>query len=297
MDEFKKDVLKKYNKRRIFFLVRLSFVLLILIMLLLYFVTPISRVSSYSLTGNYYLQDEDILNILNIDRNSFLFKIDERKKEKDLSDYPLIKSGDIDVSFFSLKINLNEISPCLKEGNKDQYKIILKDGSIMDKSLLEDEIVGQRLKEIVSHLPFILTSLEKYSSNESISKMILSLAINMIAKYHFYPSYCDYESNNGPDGYFAFYFDAKEEIKDLLFSGNDGEILFLFKASCVQYYQDHLEDGISYLVQNFISRYEDILLSQDAKKAQKTTKNFLGEEKEYLSFKVELDGDKLVIKV
>lgn len=290
----KEIVTEKWNKKRFFFFIRFSIVLLLLLMILLYFLTPISRVSDYTLTGNYYLTSDEVLDILWLKRDSYLFRIDENQKEELLNEHPLIRNGKISISPFSFSIDIDELSPCLIEDEN----VLLSDRSILDEKLYQNALVGEKLKEIQKRIPRVLTPLKTFEFNTSVQKILMQLSLYLVSKENLDLDYCDYvPDENGVDGTFEFYFPCISSVKEELFNEKEGEILFLFRASCVQYHQDHYSDGLSFLASNLAAKFTDILEIQDAQSAALEERDFFGQKKWVRIFKVELNGNELVIRV
>ncbi len=292
MEEFKTLVLKKNNKRKKFFFVRFLIVIFILLMVLLYFVTPLSKVSSYSLNGNYFLSEEQVLDIMFLNRNSFLYRIEPNEKEELLNEYPLIKESKVHVSPFTMDVSIEELAPCLIDGED----VILSDGTVLDEKLYDNELMGDELKEIVKKIPKILVPLATFDQNYAIRNLLFHLSLSFVAKGKASVSYCSYtQDKNGPDGNFEFYFPISEELKDKFFE-KEGKILFLLSASCVQYCQDHIEKGLDFLTLKLIEKIDNLLQFQDVSKAKIEKRNLLGNEEEVMIFYVKYEENQLTIK-
>ena len=159
-------MIEKAQKRTRNFFIRLICVAFSTVVLLSYFALPISKVKSCNIEGNYYLSREDVLDIIGVNDNTFLFEINKKNADEYLSNHPLVNEAKISHSFFHLNIEIDEISPSVRDFENNVY---LKNGQAIDlekyKNIITDDIIEQ--------LPYILSSNDSYYSSSTNTRYIL----------------------------------------------------------------------------------------------------------------------------
>ena len=141
---------KSYKKRLIS---KISFVGIIFALLFIYLFTPLSHVNKYKLSGNLNLTDDDILEICHIDRETSLFLINENKCLELLENHPLIKSAKINNNVFGFKVEIEEITPVLKDMVGNYY---FNDGTIKDEAFMNATSIPDHFVDICNELPILL---------------------------------------------------------------------------------------------------------------------------------------------
>ena len=103
---FEQQLVKFNNLKKRKFVTKILVVVFMFLTFATYLISPLSRVSNYALKGNYFLNNNEVLSIINVSRNYSLYSIDEKDFESKLNDHPLIKSSDVSVSVLGLKIEI-----------------------------------------------------------------------------------------------------------------------------------------------------------------------------------------------
>ncbi|MGG4490613.1 cell division protein FtsQ/DivIB [Metabacillus idriensis] len=119
---------QKSNRRLILFLS----VFFILILLVIYFQSPLSKVSSIDVAGNKTVSDEEIINMSGITEKSGFWSINEKEVNSALSDFEQIQNVKLDKQL------PNKVTIVVEEYHKvayivkgDQYSPILENGKTL----------------------------------------------------------------------------------------------------------------------------------------------------------------------
>ncbi len=116
----------KLKKRRI---KRIFVIVILWIMIILYFVTPLSKVN-LKVTGNVYYSQEELRKMSYINKNDFWWLVDEKKVIKVLESYEYISHVEVKKGITGIKMNITEIYPIGVKNNK----YILNNSAVIDKS-------------------------------------------------------------------------------------------------------------------------------------------------------------------
>ena len=262
--EFREAALDRYSRYKSNFFIRLIIVGISILTILIYFLAPFSKVESIKLNGNYYLNEDQIIDIMMLEKKTYLFDVDKDKEYELLNNHPLIKESKIDLSLFSFNVDIVEISPCVK----DSEFIYLKDGTIFDNALINHSEITL---EIIENLPLILQDNESYYSNHDDKRYILyELALLFSSKTQLNLDYVDFEEKDN-NSYFNFYFEVNDEYKDKVLSGKEGYIKFMFDASCISSYNK--DDALYLVVDEFNKNYNDLFINQKMENGTVIEKN------------------------
>lgn len=103
------------------FSVAAGFVLIGLVVL--YFCTPVSRLSRIELSGGVNIKSDHLRRILALDshRGDLILTYDTAKAEKLLENYPLIDTASVSVTPFSLRVAVREITPLCRLADGTVY--------------------------------------------------------------------------------------------------------------------------------------------------------------------------------
>lgn len=209
--ENKIRLLQKKKKRNL--IVKIISASLTFILILAYFILPISRVSNSVINGNVNYTHDQILSIAGIDKKDSLYLISKDDIEKKLIDSPLIKDDSVKVRLSpgGLKIELEEIVPILKYENG----IYMSDGNVLDDSIRQskDPLVSDYLFTHTQNLVQLYSKPfeEKFTSSRvsHLSKLVLKLSEDELSKI----AGISYDSTNY---YYNFYFNTGLEDGTLL---------------------------------------------------------------------------------
>ena len=153
---FEEQLVKLNNQKKRKFITKIIVIVFMFLTFGIYLFSPLSKISDFTLTGNYFVNKIDVLKILNVSSNTSLYSVDEDEYEKALNNHPLIKSSKVSVSVFGLKVEIEEIAPVLKTGSNDFY---CNDGEIRnyDNAFTTCLMPSHYLEEI-DKLPVYLNS-------------------------------------------------------------------------------------------------------------------------------------------
>lgn len=216
--------IQKKKKRNL--VVKIISCCLVFLMLVVYFILPVSRVSNSKVNGNIHYTSEQILEIAGLNKKDSLYLISKDKIKENLKKAPLIDENEIDISItpLGLTIDVEEIVPIL------QYEedIYMSDGKLLDEELLKskDPLVGDYLflhtKDLIPvySKPFE----EKFTSSrvEHLSKLILSLdeesrnrikGVSYDSSTYYFSFY--YETGIEDDTILKIVFDSAKKVEDL----------------------------------------------------------------------------------
>ena len=115
----------KCRQRRI---KRTILIVLMWVLILTYFFSPLSKVNLKA-NGNVYYSEEDLMSMTYIKKSDYWWLINSKKAKKVLESYEYIDSAKISKSFTGLKIEINEIYPL---GIKNE-KYVMNNKQIISK--------------------------------------------------------------------------------------------------------------------------------------------------------------------
>ncbi|WP_436853630.1 cell division protein FtsQ/DivIB [Staphylococcus caeli] len=104
--------------------------LFIIVLILIYMFTPLSKVNNVEITGNDNVSKSEINKAINVKDNSRMYTFSTSKAQSHLKDINLIKSAEVKKHFpnqLTVKVSEKQIVALVKQ--KDEYVPILEDGS------------------------------------------------------------------------------------------------------------------------------------------------------------------------
>lgn len=180
------EMKKKYNRRLIS---KISFIGIVFALLFAYLFTPLSQVNNYRLQGNLNLNEEEVLDICHIDRDTSLFLIDENECLNLLNNHPLIKKAKINNNIFGLNIEIEEITPILRTNDGNYY---FNDGTFKESNFILSPSIPERFVDLCMELP---VSLNEFKLSEEdillFSDIYFSLSEEFRTKIKYYNIYDD----------------------------------------------------------------------------------------------------------
>ena len=197
---------------------------LVLGLIVVYFLTPISKVNTSKISGNINYTPEQILQIANLSNKDSLYLISTKNIENKLKECPLIKNESVDVKLspLGLSISLEEIVPVLEYGNE----IYMSDGNTLDLELLKSKnpLIGDHLFVEKNNLVQLYSKPyeDKFVKTrvEHLSKLILSLSeeeralidgVNYDSSTYYYSFYYSRNENE----MLKVVFDSAKKVDDL----------------------------------------------------------------------------------
>lgn len=178
------EMKKKYNRRLIS---KISFIGIVFALLFAYLFTPLSQVNNYRLQGNLNLNEEEVLDICHIDRDTSLFLIDENECLNLLNNHPLIKEAKINNNIFGLNIEIEEITPILRTNGGNYY---FNDGTFKESNFILSSSIPDRFVDLCMGLP---VSLNEFKLSEEdillFSDIYFSLSEEFRTKIKYYNIY------------------------------------------------------------------------------------------------------------
>lgn len=151
---YTKDVLlavrDKNFKKKLYLFVTSSLLTLAILLMSLYFITPLSRTNSVRLKGEHAYSSEYISGIAMPTKQVFLPTFRKQRSVDLLNANPLIEEAEIHVTPFNLEVDYQDIVPAFYF-NEKRY---LTSGEIVpNHPLLPPEICGMPSEEFLNRLP------------------------------------------------------------------------------------------------------------------------------------------------
>ncbi len=231
--DFEKLVKNKNRHTLIYSFIRLGIVFLVCLIIGIYLLSPLSSASLMKLTGNIYLNNEDIYSILNINNSNktSLFTLDKNKCEETLNNYPFIKESKVTLTPFSFNVDIIENAPTAKYENT----------------------YYSSCGEIIDNKYFINESLIDYTNK---TKDKISTFINEPNNNKYLPDFMYIVCNINKEKYSIEYLESsKNEKTFILYYKQDGNSPY-FRVNL--YYNDEI--SLSTYIKNLI--FNDSLSSQ-----------------------------------
>ncbi|MBC1457535.1 cell division protein FtsQ/DivIB [Listeria newyorkensis] len=125
--------LKKYRKKK---LIRhmsiLISIFVLLILITLYFLSPLSKVQRIYVDGNHQVDEQTILTEGDLNLDAFVFGINKSKSTEALEKNPLIKKATIELQGLNtLRVHITENKTIGYQGKNGQYFDILETGKLL----------------------------------------------------------------------------------------------------------------------------------------------------------------------
>lgn len=185
---FSEDSLQRYLKiKRSNFFKRLAVLVVLWGLIVGYFVSPLSKVGTPTIEGNYYLSSEEIRNISQIDSSKHLWKNDTKNQINLLESHPLIKNVEITVNIFGVHIEIEETYPIAKVQSSStgssiaDFNYYLSDSSlVLGEAVFQSKPLSNAINS-VERLP-ILTNIDDNEILEKILKQLSDIELNIIGK-------------------------------------------------------------------------------------------------------------------
>ena len=204
MSDFETELQNRAKRNRKTFITKVSVIGVIALLIVVYFVTPISKVSNSTIDGMIYLSVDNYLSIAGISKSSSLYLINKDSIANALKEYPLIDESTVSVSVSPLGLNIfaQEISPMFKYEN-DYY---LTNGNKVDESLTnnQDTFIQEYMKTYLPSSLSLLTKPLDGKFNKTRYIHLCNLILNLRKSENKYQvSYVGYDADNY---YYDFYY-------------------------------------------------------------------------------------------
>ena len=249
---FEEQLVKLNNQKKRKFITKIIVIVFMFLTFGIYLFSPLSKISDFTLTGNYFVNKIDVLKILNVSSNTSLYSVDEDEYEKALNNHPLIKSSKVSVSVFGLKVEIEEIAPVLKTGSNDFY---CNDGEIRnyDNAFTTCLMPSHYLEEI-DKLPVYLNS-NNHQLTKSEVCFIQDVYYTLSEEYRNKITYFDYSDEYTYSYFFNLTNDTLYEVVvEFNSSLKESEnIAFALDSTAQQnYYKDFLDNpNINLTLKNY----------------------------------------------
>lgn len=249
---FEEQLIKLNNQKKRKFITKIIVIVFMFLTFGIYLFSPLSKISDFTLTGNYFINKIDILKILNVSSNTSLYSVNEDEYEKGLNNHPLIKSSNVSVSVFGLKVEIEEIAPVLKTGSNDFY---CNDGEIRnyDNAFTTCLMPSHYLEEI-DKLPVYLNS-NNHQLTKSEVCFIQDVYYTLSEEYRNKITYFDYSDEYKYSYFFNLTNDTLYEVVvEFNSSLKESEnIAFALDSTAQQnYYKDFLDNpNINLTLKNY----------------------------------------------
>lgn len=236
-DLFMNKMNDKISQRKTAFVLRIFIVAIIVLLVLVYFILPFSRINNYTLEGTYFYTKEEILNICELSKSTYLFNINKEKVLASLNNYPLFNDeSSVTITPFSYKVKVKEIAPILNINNQ----IYLNDQTYLSDELKNNLLVKDKIAFEIDKIPTLINEESKFTAlkaeytslNNCLNEFVLSL--------------CGYQSMNiaylkleeitsEPNVNIKLYFAINDSIKEKYFANQQGYYVFYLDASTINY--------------------------------------------------------------
>ena len=135
MSDFEKKIRSLQRKKKRNLIIKIVSACLTLVLIVVYFLLPVSQVYNSRVSGNIHYTHEEILSIAGIKNKDSLYLISKDKIINNLKASPLIEDNSVKVSItpLGLNIELEEVVPVIYY-NENKY---LSNGKILDEDLLK----------------------------------------------------------------------------------------------------------------------------------------------------------------
>ncbi|EDL62700.1 cell division protein FtsQ/DivIB [Bacillus sp. SG-1] len=168
---------KKKANRRLTFLLSLF---LLLILTVVYFQSSLSQVKDITVTGNYLVSEEFILETISVEKGANVWSVDRSKTEQELEKIPEVSSAEVKLQLpNTVKVHLKEYEKAAYLINETRFYPILENGDLLDSRELDalptdaPILIGFKedniLKEMVDELKLLPSEIKN-----SISEIVLS---------------------------------------------------------------------------------------------------------------------------
>jgi cell division protein FtsQ len=155
-----KQMRKKKANRRLIGLLAFFFLLIICV---LYFISPLSQIRQIVVKGNKYIQDEKIIELSGIQKKDSMWKVDKEASTKNIKNFPEIKSATVKVSLpNTVQIVVEEYERVAYLVNDSKFYPVLSSGEILPVLKNDDIPVyapvligfakGEELNQIIEEL-------------------------------------------------------------------------------------------------------------------------------------------------
>lgn len=259
---FEKRIKSIQSRKKRNFIIKVVSFFLTFVLIFIYFLLPISKVSNSTIEGNIFYTKDDVLTIAGLSEKQSLYLISKDKIKKNLINSPLIEDQSVKVNITpgGLKIEYEELVPVLEYDNL-KY---LSNGTLLDEDLIKskDPLVGDYL---YLHTQNLIPVYSKPFENkfvktrvEHLSKLILSLDENSKSKI----IGVDYNSENY---YYSFYYQTglkDDTILKVVFDSAKkiDDLKLILDSSKVERYISYLEEEKT--KDNFVS-FKEIIKGEE----------------------------------
>ena len=167
--------MKKWNLK-IHFVIQI--VCIVLISFLVYFFSFESKVKILSCTGNYYLTDQQVYDIAEVDLSSRLLFVSENSIQKKLLENPFIEKVEVHKGKDKLHIDIHEKTMIGYYVKKGKNYVVCNDGSRVEldekyiKSIIHLPLINGFTDQQISQIFVILFKFSTYLTYLLISKSI-----------------------------------------------------------------------------------------------------------------------------
>lgn len=192
---YKEKIKTKFQKMNRNTLIRRVIAFSMVTITMTYFLSPISSLKNYELSGNTFISIDDIYNYLEVKENQSLYAFDVKKAEKKLDEAEIISDYDISVNPLGIKIYVHENAPGAIYNNK-----IIGTSAKEYTSSASDSFSKNYIEKYSKHLPILLGEL-KESKN-------MTIALEMISKINSDNKYIYYLDSLTNENIFSFYYNV-----------------------------------------------------------------------------------------
>ncbi len=253
--DFKDHILEIKAKQKIKFFVRLLIVGIFLFLITLYFLLPFSKVECFSLKGNYYFSQDEVLNAMGLKRKSFIMDLDKKKIYDRMENHALINDVKIKTTFFSLEINIKEKALVYKANDTYYFD---------DFTTLNDNIANNLLYKdvLIREKENIPTILNEVIQEDKINLQLMNkITLGICGYENVKIDYVKYEAKNDGSSsynyYICFRINDEQIINKYFDNSKNAYFAFNFDASNINYYIKY--KGLKYFANSVVKFYNELL--------------------------------------
>ncbi len=183
---FSEDSLQRYLKeRKIGFIKRFSILVVLWLLIIGYFVSPISKVGTPKVTGIKNLTISDIIDIARVNSTDYLWDNNTEEQVELLARHPLIKDVEITVNIFGMYIEIEETYPIAKiqssstGSNLADFNYYFSDLSLVDgETVFQSNSLTSAITNM-ANLPLI-SNIDNNEIINSILKQLVGIDYNIL---------------------------------------------------------------------------------------------------------------------
>ncbi|UAC49308.1 FtsQ-type POTRA domain-containing protein [Bacillus aquiflavi] len=172
---------RKVNRK----LILLLFLFFSLIVLVVYFQSPLSHVKTVDVKGNEFYSNDEIVRQSNVSKKTSIWRVDEKTISEKLKELPLIKSVKVDIQLPNTVVfKVREYERMAYVAKGDSFFPVLENGRLLE---------GEKLNELSLNSLILFNFDKKEMLNETVNELrkLPEEVLNSISETHYNPQETD----------------------------------------------------------------------------------------------------------